>query len=144
MLIGEFTHTLDTKRRVALPAKFRKELGKSIVITHGFDKCLFVYPAAAWRNVLDKLSALSMGKRESRGLNRFLLGGAVETNVDSLGRVLIPDFLKSFAGLKTRVSMIGVNDRVEIWDGHAWRTYKESIDRKADTLAEELGDLGVL
>ena len=144
MLIGEFTHTLDTKRRVALPAKFRKELGKSIVITHGFDKCLFVYPAAAWKRVLEKLSALSMGKRESRGLNRFLLGGAVETNVDSLGRVLIPDFLKSFAGLKTRVSMIGVNDRVEIWDGHAWRTYKESIDRKADTLAEELGDLGVL
>jgi len=144
MLIGEFTHTLDTKRRVALPAKFRKELGKSIVITHGFDKCLFVYPAAAWRNVLDKLSALSMGKRESRGLNRFLLGGAVESDVDSLGRVLVPEFLKSFAGLKTRVSVIGVNDRVEIWDERTWRTYKESIDRKADALAEKLGEIGVL
>lgn len=144
MLIGEFTHTLDTKRRVALPAKFRKELGKSIVITHGFDKCLFVYQAHQWKSVLGKLSALSMGKRESRGLNRFLLGGAVETDVDSLGRILIPDFLKSFAGLKTRVSVIGVNDRVEIWDERTWRTYKRSIDRRADALAEELGEIGVL
>jgi MraZ protein len=143
MLIGEYKHTLDKKKRVALPAKFRKELGKKIIITHGFDKCLFIYPIKEWQGFSDKLSALPVGTSDTRGLNRFMFGGAQETEVDSLGRILIPDFLKEFAGLKTKVVIVGIEKRVEVWDEKSWDSYKERIEKEADRLAEKLGDLGV-
>src|SRR3989338_712798 len=121
MLIGEYTHVLDEKKRVSLPAKFRKELGRKIVITHGLDNCLFVYPMKSWQRVSEKLATLSMGKAQTRGFNRFMLAGAVEVDVDSIGRILIPDFLKDFARLGEKVVIAGVHDRVEIWDETRWK-----------------------
>ena len=144
MLIGEYKHTLDTKKRLSLPAKFRKELGKHIVITRGLDNCLFVYPRKELERFLAKLKELSVGQADTRGFNRFILGGAVDVEVDSLGRVLIPDFLKSFAKLKSAVVLIGVNDRVEIWDEDAWSEYRARIEKGADALAEKLGEIGAL
>jgi len=144
MLIGEYTHTLDPKKRISLPAKFRKEMGKKVVITHGFDNCLFVYSLKDWERMAGKLVELSVGQSDSRGMNRFMFGGAVETDVDSLGRVLLPDFLKEFAGLKNKVAVVGVHDRVEIWDEKAWNLYKKKIEKSADVLAEKLGEVGVL
>lgn len=144
MLIGEYTHTLDSKKRLALPAKFRKEIGKSVVITHGLDNCLSLYPMKKWQEVADKIARLSIGKSSSRGFNRFILAGAVETDVDSIGRILIPDFLKSFAKLKTRVVIAGIHDRIEIWDETAWMNYKRRTQASADKLAEKLGELGAI
>ena len=144
MLIGEYIHTLDVKKRLSLPAKFRKELGKHIVITRGLDNCLFVYPHKEWKRFLQRLKELSMGQASTRGFNRFILGGAVDMQVDSLGRILIPDFLKEFAGLKNKVVLIGVNDRVEIWGESNWSTYKKRIEKEADALAERLGEIGAL
>lgn len=144
MLIGEHTHTIDTKKRVSLPAKFRKEMGKTVIITHGLDNCLFVYTIAEWKKVSDKLSQLSMGQADQRGFNRFMLAGAVETSVDSIGRILIPDFLKDFAKLKTKVVLAGVHSHIEIWDEKTWRTYKQKIENQADVLAEKLGEIGVI
>ena len=144
MLIGEHIHTLDPKKRLSLPAKFRKELGKKVVITHGLDNCLFVYPMKEWNKVAGKLAALPMGQADTRGFGRFMLAGAVETDVDSIGRILVPDFLKEFASLKVDVAVVGVSTRIELWDEKAWKDYKSRIQKGADALAEKLGEIGVI
>lgn len=144
MLIGEYRHTIDPKKRVSLPARFRAEMGKKIVITRGLDGCLFVYPLKRWLSVAEKLAGLPLGQSDSRGFNRFMLAGAVEGEVDSIGRILIPDFLKSFAGLKEKVAVIGAESRIEIWDESVWDTYKGKIERQANDLAEKLGGMGAI
>lgn len=144
MLIGEYLHTLDSKKRISLPAKFRKEVGRKVVVTRGLDSCLFMYPQKAWERIAEKVSNLPVGQADTRGMSRFLLAGAVETEVDSAGRILIPDFLKEFADLKTRVVLAGVSDRIEIWNEKTWDEYKRRIEKGADQMAQTLGDLGIL
>ena len=144
MFIGEYTHTLDPKNRVSLPAKFRKELGRAVILTRGLDRCLFIYSKRAWEGIAAKFAALSLGQADTRGVSRFMLSGALEAEVDSAGRVLIPDYLKAFAGLRAKVVLAGVNERVELWDHDAWRGYTASIERDADKLAEKLGEVGSL
>lgn len=144
MLIGEYLHTLDSKKRLSLPAKFRKEVGKKVVITRGLDSCLFMFPIAAWDNIVQKLATLPVGQADTRGMSRFILAGAVETEVDGAGRILVPDFLKDFADLRSRVVLAGVADRVEIWNEKTWEEYKRRIEKGADQMAQTLGDLGIL
>ncbi len=138
MFIGEYRHTFDTKNRISLPAKFRKELGKTVIVTRGLDSCLFVYPMSAWKKEVAKLSEYSTGSAAGRGLSRLLLSGASEADVDSAGRILVPDYLKSFATLGVKSVVAGVNDRVELWDEEKWNTYTATIERDADALAESL------
>lgn len=142
MLIGEYTHALDPKKRLSLPMKFRKELTRRVVITRGLDSCLFMYGAKQWERIVEKLQQLSIAQADTRGFNRFMLSGAVEVDVDGAGRILVPDFLKSFAGLGSKVVLAGVGERVEIWDEAAWEEYKRRIEKQADAMAEKLG--GVL
>jgi len=144
MLIGEYLHTLDGKKRISLPSKFRKEVGRKVVITRGLDACLFMFSQKAWEKIAEKVSGLPVGQADTRGMSRFLLAGAVETEVDSAGRILIPDFLKEFADLKSRVILAGVSDRVEIWNEKTWEEYKRRIEKGADQMAQTLGDLGIL
>lgn len=144
MLIGEYRHTIDDKKRLSVPAVFRQELKQKIVITRGLDNCLFVYPWPQWKLVAEKLSNLPMGTADSRSFNRFMLSGAVEGELDSMGRVLIPDFLKTFAGLKTKVVIAGVYNRLEIWDEERWQAHTLRVEKMADTLAEKLGEIGAL
>jgi MraZ protein len=138
MFIGEYHHTLDTKNRISLPAKFRKELGRAVIITRGLDHCLFVYPRNAWNKEVIKIAEHSTGGAAGRGLARLMLSGASEAEVDTAGRVLIPDYLKSFAGLHTKSVIAGVNDRVEVWEEEAWDVYTKAIERDADQFAETL------
>ena len=144
MLIGEYRHTIDPKKRLSLPAKFRKELGEIVIVTRGLDHCLFVFSQDSWKKLVEKFTTLSIGSPESRGFNRFMLSGAVEVDVDSAGRVLVPDFLKDFAGLSTKVILAGVNDRIEIWDDTRWESYKADIEAKGDQMAEKLGQVGLI
>jgi MraZ protein len=143
MLIGEYRHTIDQKKRLALPAKWRKELGRQVVITHGLDHCLSVYPLKEWSRVAEKLAGLSMGQADTRGFNRFMLAGAVVTDVDAMGRALVPDFLKTYAALETKVVMAGIHNRFEIWDEERWNVYKKGVESQADALAQKLGEIGV-
>ncbi len=143
MLIGEYRHTIDPKKRIAVPATFRRLVGRKVVITRGLDTCLFVYPVKLWATMVAKLSHLSMGQADTRGFNRFMLAGAVESEVDTMGRILIPDFLKEFAGLKVKVVVAGVSDRIEIWDEERWKEHMAKIEKQADVLAEKLGEIGV-
>lgn len=144
MFIGEYRHTLDAKNRISLPAKFRKDLGRSVVVTRGLDRCLFVYPRSAWKREAQKIAQHSTGAAAGRGLARLMLAGASEADVDSTGRVLIPDYLRTFASLGSKAVLAGVNDRVEIWDEDAWKAYTVGIERDADQFAEKMGDQGVL
>ncbi|MFM2340167.1 MAG: hypothetical protein RLZZ360_803 [Candidatus Parcubacteria bacterium] len=144
MLIGEYRHTLDPKKRLSLPSKWRKELGSTVIVTRGLDNCLFVYPQAEWEKITDKIGQLPLGSADTRSFNRFFLSGAVEVEVDSVGRILVPDFLKDFAKLESKVVLAGIHDRVEIWDDNRWTEYVAKIEMQADSLAEKLSDIGVL
>jgi MraZ protein len=144
MFIGEYRHTFDAKNRISLPAKFRKELGVSVIVTRGLDHCLYVYPKASWKKEAARISAYSSGSAAGRGLARLMLAGASEADVDSTGRILIPDYLKTFASLSVKSVIAGVSDRVEVWDEQAWETYTKNIERDADQFAEKLGDAGAL
>lgn len=144
MLIGEYTHTIDDKKRISLPIKFRKELGKKIVVTHGLDNCLFVYTLKEWQKISEKISELGMGQADKRGFNRFMLAGATLVDVDSIGRILIPEYLRDFAEVKEKVVFTGVYSRVEIWNEKRWIEYKQKVIKNADMMAEKLGDIGAI
>ena len=138
MFIGEYRHTFDAKNRISLPAKFRKELGKGVIVTRGLDRCLFIYSKAAWKAEMGKLAQYPTNSAAGRALSRLMLSGASEADVDSAGRILIPDYLKSFARLSSKAVVAGVNERVELWDEDAWVKYTADTERNADALAESL------
>lgn len=138
MFIGEYRHTLDPKNRISLPAKFRKELGGSVIVTRGLDHCLFLYTKAAWKAEAAKIAAHATGNAAGRGLARLMLSGASEADVDSAGRILVPDHLKRFGSLSQKCVIAGVNDRLELWDEKAWDRYTKDIERDADSFAEAL------
>lgn len=146
MLIGEYIHTIDIKNRISLPAKFRKEMGKKVIITPGLDNCLFIFTNKEWIKVSKKLSDsdsdLSFLKRDQRSFNRNMFGQAVDVEVDSIGRILVPDFLKEKIKLLDKAALIGVQDRVEVWNDKMWSEYKQVAEKEADQLAEKLADKG--
>ncbi len=143
MFIGEYTHSIDDKKRLSVPAKFRKDLGKKAVVTHGLDACLSIYPMDEWKEFADSLAGLSKGKAEDRQFSRFILSGATEVEIDSVGRILIPEHLKQSARLSEKVTLAGVYDHVEIWDGDAWTMHKAQMASDAGRIAERLGESGV-
>lgn len=144
MLIGEYTHTLDDKNRLSLPAKFRKEMGKTVVVAPGLDGCLSIFTEKEWHRVSEKLSEFSMLQSDNRRFHRFMFGQATQVDVDSLGRILVPDFLKERAGLTAKAVVIGVQNHLEVWNDKQWANYKKSVDKEADNLAEKLGQIGIL
>lgn len=144
LLIGEYEHTLDEKKRVSLPKNFRASLGKRVVMTRGLDNCLFVYAPNAWAKVAEKLQSLSIVNEDTRGFNRFMLSGAAEVDVDGAGRILIPDHQKAYAKLEKEVVFTGVSDHVEIWDSVRWKSYKTRIEKDAERMAQKLGEIGAL
>jgi MraZ protein len=140
---GEYTYSIDEKKRLAIPPKFRKILGKKAVITKGLDQCLFLYPAKEWGILAKRLSKLPLSQSDARGFARLMLTGAMEVELDNLGRILIPDYLKEYAKLKKRVVIAGVYNRIEIWDEKIWKEYKEKTEKEVGDIAERLKELGV-
>jgi len=138
MLIGEHRHAIDDKKRVSLPSKFRQEMGKKIILAKGFDKCVYAFTPKEWNNFSQGLSRETL-RSDNRGLNRFMFAGASEADVDSIGRILIPDFLAEWAGLSDKVAILGVQSHVEIWNEKTWLSYKAENERQADSLAEKVG-----
>lgn len=144
MLIGEYIHTIDEKNRISLPAKFRKEMGKRIVITPGLDKCLFVFNTKEWQRVVKSLSGgegpLSFLSADQRNFNRMMFGQAAEAEVDAIGRILLPEVLKSKIRVSNSAVFVGVEDRVEIWNERDWKEAKAKGERDAEILAEKLAN----
>ena len=143
VLMGEYAHTIDAKGRVILPADFRSELGESFVITKGLDSCLFVYEQAEWDALSEKLRQLPLAKPEARAFVRFFFSGARTLECDKQGRFLVPGTLRSYAGLKKDVVLIGVSNRVELWDKAAWEKYNDEVNPMVTEIAAQLTDLGI-
>lgn len=128
MFIGEYTHSVDEKKRISLPSKFRKELGSKVVVTRGLDNCLFLYPTKTWQAISSEVAKAGHMQRDE-GYTRFTFSGASEVEIDSAGRVLIPEFLREFAELKNPVVFTGVHDRIEIWNEKRWSTYRAKLEQ---------------
>ena len=143
MFIGEYTYSIDAKKRLALPPKFRQDLGKKAVITRGLDQCLFLYPMKEWEKLAEKLSNLPLAQADARGFARLMLAGAMDVNLDNLGRILMPDYLKKYAALKKKVVVAGLFSRIEIWDEAKWSQYKQKTEKDVGDIAERLKELGV-
>ena len=143
MLIGEYNHSIDAKKRLAIPARLRKIFGDRAVITRGLNNCLFLYPLEQWHTLTEKLGQLPVGQGDTRSFSRLMFSGAMEVELDQLGRVLVPDYLKTYADLSGRVVIIGVYDRLEVWDEQRWLAYKQDAEKNTDMIAEKLGELGL-
>lgn len=143
MLLGEYEHSIDTKGRIAMPAKLREGLGGKFIITKGLDGCLFVYAMDEWQRVEEKLASLPMSRKTARDFTRFLFGGACEGECDKQGRVLLPASLRRYAGLERDAVIVGVGSRAEIWDAAKWQQYNEESAEDVNELAEQLADLGI-
>ena len=143
MFIGEYSHSIDPKKRLAVPSKFRAELKNKVVVTRGLDKCLFIYPMKVWEKLAGKLGTMPVGESGTRSFIRIMLAGATDVEVDKQGRILIPDYLKAYAGLNKNVVIAGLYNRLEIWDEKKWKEYKKGAEKNTDEIAEQLGKLGV-
>lgn len=143
MFIGEYTYSIDDKKRLAIPAKFRKLLGKKAVITKGLDNCLFLYTMKDWNELAIKLSKMPLAQADARGFARVMLAGAMECELDNLGRILVPDYLKNYAELQKKIIIAGIFNRIEIWDDDKWNEYKSKTEDSVGDMAERLKELGV-
>ncbi|HOK35311.1 MAG TPA: division/cell wall cluster transcriptional repressor MraZ [Candidatus Pacearchaeota archaeon] len=141
MLIGEYRYSIDDKKRVSIPAKWQSELGKKVIVTRGLDGCLFLYSQKEWKKLVEKISKLPLGQRDSRGFQRIMLSGAMEVSIDTLGRILIPDYLKKYADLKKKVVIVGLYNHAEIWDEGRWEEYQAKSEKEVGDMAERLSQL---
>ncbi|OGG38736.1 cell division/cell wall cluster transcriptional repressor MraZ [Candidatus Jorgensenbacteria bacterium RIFCSPLOWO2_02_FULL_45_12] len=143
MLLGEYKHNLDTKGRVAIPAKFRDKFISGAIVTRGLDRCLFVFGKAEWETLAQKIISLPLAQSDSRAFARLMLSGATDVELDSQGRILLPDSLRSYAGLKKEIVVTGMYTRVELWDADTWNAYKTKTEGAADEIAEKLSEIGI-
>ncbi len=135
---------MDEKNRISLPIKFRKEMGKTVVLAPGLDASIFMFTTKEWEKIAARLEQASMVQTDILRFNRFMFGGATQVDVDGQGRVLIPDFLKDRAGIKAKAAVVGVHNRIEVWNDKRWSEYKKGVELEADGLAQKLGSVGVL
>jgi len=142
MFMGQYQHSLDPKGRVIIPSKFREQLGESFVLTKGLDHCLFVYPKDEWNVLEQKLKSLPFTQKDARAFIRFFFSGAVETEIDKQGRILIPPQLREHAHIEKDLMIIGVSNRVEIWSLEEWESYSQEASETYEEIAEKI-DLGL-
>jgi len=146
MLIGEYSHNFDDKSRISLPAKFRKEMGSKVVIAPGIDNCLFVFTMKGWKEFAERLvnpDSVSVLRTDNRNFNRLIIGRAMEVEVDSVGRMLVPEHLRDHATLTGKTAIVGIMNRVEMWNADVWEKYRADYGKKTDILAEKLVSAGI-
>ncbi len=142
MFYGEFEHTLDSKGRVIIPARFREifkeHYAEKFYVTRGLDQCLFVFTEESWKVQEKKFRDMPFTKGESRHFNRLYFSGACDVVCDKQGRILIPDYLKTYAAIKEDVVIIGVSDRIEIWAKEKWKAFYDEHKGNFENLADKL------
>ena len=141
MLMGEYSHSLDTKGRLIMPAKLRQDIGDKFILTKGLDGCLFAFSQTEWNNFEEKLKGLPLSDKNARNFVRFFLSGATECEIDKQGRFLIPNNLRTAANLEKDAIIIGVGTRIEIWNKETWEKCDKEIS--ADEIAENMANLGI-
>ncbi len=141
MFMGEYSHSIDAKGRLIMPAKYREQLGNEFVVTKGLDGCLFVYPQEEWQSIETKFREVPLTTKDARKFSRFFFAGAAACEIDKQGRILLPSVLREFAGLEKDVVLVGVLNRIEIWDKAKWEETNGYDDM--DEIAEHMADLGL-
>lgn len=136
MFTGSYEHSVDGKGRIIIPSKYREELGDKFVVTKGLDGCLLIYPMNTWADFVADLSKLPGNKKEGRMLQRYFLAAATETELDKQGRAILPSALREFAGLSKNVVLVGLINKIEIWDKDKWDEDYSSKDM--DEMAEQM------
>jgi MraZ protein len=143
MFIGEYQHSVDDKGRVAIPGKFRSYLASGAVVTRGLDNCLVLYTKEEWSKMAEKLSSLPLSQQNARAFARLMLAGAMDVEMDKQGRIILPSYLKQFAGITKEVIIAGLFNRLEIWSADAWKEYRGKAEKDSNNIAEQLGALGI-
>lgn len=143
MFLGEFQHTVDDKGRLAIPAKFRPALVDGLVVTRGLDRCLYVWTLEQWQELAQKLAKLPVMQSDARRVARHFFSGAVDSKLDKLGRVVLPQFLREYAALRDEVVVVGVYGRIEIWSREGWDAERSVAEEQSSVFAEHLADLGI-
>ncbi len=142
MFIGEYRHTIDDKGRISIPSKFRAGLASGCVVTRGLDRCLWIYPQMEWQNLAEKIANLPITQKNARSFSRLMLAGAVDLNLDRVGRINLPAYLRDYASLKKEVVIVGIYNRIEIWPIAAWENFKNEMEENSAEVAENLEELG--
>jgi MraZ protein len=143
MFLGEFSHALDEKGRLTIPAKFRDELAGGLVITRGIDPCLSVYPRQEWDSLAERIAKLPVTQRSARDFGRLMFSGAADFIPDRQGRVLIPQGLRDYARLDSEAIIIGLYNRLEIWNPESWTDVREKVEEDPESIAEKLQELDI-
>ena len=141
MFMGEYSHSVDAKGRLIVPAKFREQLGDQFVVTKGVDGCLYVYSQEEWDRIEQKFREVNLTTKDARKLMRFFFAGAATCEVDKQGRILIPSVLREFAGLDKDVILVGVLTKIEIWDKTKYEEASSYDDM--DETVEHMAELGL-
>ncbi|KRL67922.1 division/cell wall cluster transcriptional repressor MraZ [Companilactobacillus versmoldensis] len=140
MFMGEFHHAIDSKGRLIIPSKFRQEIGDSFVITRGMDGCLFGYPMDQWNKLEAQLDKLPLTKKDARAFTRFFYSAATEVEFDKQGRINLSAPLIKFAKLQKNCVVVGVSDRIEIWDAENWDKFSEEAEENFEDISEKMTD----
>ncbi|MFH0762751.1 MAG: division/cell wall cluster transcriptional repressor MraZ [Candidatus Omnitrophota bacterium] len=144
MFYGEYLHSIDRKGRIILPARFREAAKNNFIekffVTRGLDKCLFMFSEEEWRAQEAKFKAISFTKQEARTFNRLYFSGAMDILPDKQGRILLPSYLKEFAGIRRDVVLVGVSNRIEIWAKEGWGEFYGNSKQSFEQIAEKLMD----
>jgi MraZ protein len=139
MFIGEYTHNLDDKGRLAIPVKFRGQLATGAVVTKGLDNCLSLYTESAWEYESAKLADLPLTQSKARAYARFMLASAFSVEIDKQGRIVLPAGLREYAAITGATVVTGLGDHIEIWNQKAWNVYSTNVEKDSVNIAEELG-----
>ncbi|MBU0661388.1 division/cell wall cluster transcriptional repressor MraZ [Patescibacteria group bacterium] len=143
MFIGEYKHNLDEKGRIAIPKKFRVALAQGAVVTRGLDDCLFLYTIEEWQVLAEKLAGLPFSQANTRAFARLMLAGAMEVALDKQGRIVLPEYLRTYATLQKEATVVGLYNRLEIWDHAVWGEYTKQTEVARNEIAEQLSELGI-
>ncbi|MCC7021518.1 MAG: division/cell wall cluster transcriptional repressor MraZ [Thermomicrobiales bacterium] len=141
MFLGRYAHNLDAKGRLAIPARFREALAEGVVLTRGIDRCLALYPMAAWRPLAEKVAALPLTDADARNFRRLVFAEAADLGLDAQGRILIPPDLRRYAGLEREALIVGVDTSIEIWSPERWQAVADSLDADGAEIAQRLATL---
>ena len=141
MFLGEYTHTIDDKGRLTIPAKFRGELAAGLVVTRGFDNNLMVYSLSEWEKLAEEILSRPLAETRMREFRRRVFSGAVDLEPDRQGRILIPPYLREFAEIEGEVVIAGMFNYIEIWSAGQWTAVREQIENNDDTA--RWADLGI-
>ncbi len=141
MFLGRYAHSLDAKGRVAVPARFRDALAEGVVLTRGIDRCLALYPMAAWLPLAEKVSALPITDPDARNFRRMVFAEAVNLDLDGQGRILVPPELRRWAGLEREALVVGVHTAIELWSPERWAAVESVMDADGAAIAQRLAAL---